>query len=86
MEQQVEKEKMVRAEELINPASRVSLEDTPSVRGGMDCKEVSWSGGDSGWPRGVTSPRNRFSSQRKEEVCEEPEPCVCLRNRVKECY
>lgn len=70
MEQQPEKEKMVRAEELINLASRVSPEDKPSVRGGRECKEVSWTGGDSGWFRGMTSPRKRLSSQRKEEVCD----------------
>lgn len=83
IEQQLVKEKMVRAEELIRSASRIPLEDKPSVRGGRDCKELSWSGEDSGWSCGMTSPRNRFSSQRKEEVCEEagnnPEACACLK-------
>lgn len=79
MEPQLLKEKMVWEEELISPASKVSLEDKPSVRGGRDCKEFSWSGGDSGSSWGRTSPRNRFSSQRK-EVCEEAgdEPEVCV--------
>lgn len=79
------KEKMVRAEELINLASRASLEDKPSVTGGRDCKEVSWTGGDSGWSREMTSPRNRLSSQRKEEVCEGAgnEPETKLTKRVK---
>lgn len=81
------KEKTVGDEELISPASRVSLEDKPSDRGGMDFKESSWSGGDLGCSLGRTSPRNRLSSQRKEKVCEEakdkPETCVCLRKRAK---
>lgn len=79
----------MRVEELINPASRASLEDKPSVRGGRDCKEVSWSGEDSGWSRDMASPRNRFSSQRKVGVCEEAgsERETYLRGREsKECY
>lgn len=87
VEQQLAKEKTVRVEELINPASRASLEDKPSVRGGRDCKEVSWSGGDSGWSWDIASPRNRFSSQRKVGVCEEagsePETYLRGRERVK---
>lgn len=43
------KEKSVRAEELSNALSRVSLEDNPSVRGGRDCKEASWAVEDPGW-------------------------------------
>lgn len=68
MEQPLAKDKMVRAEEFMSLTSRASLEDKPIVMGGRDCKEASWSGGDSWWSWDMTSPRNRFSSQRKEEV------------------
>lgn len=73
----------MRVEELMSPASRASLEDKPRVRGGRDCKEVSWSGGESGWSWDMTSPRKRFSSQRKEEICEDAgtEPETDLREK-----
>ncbi len=86
MEQQLVKEKMVRAEELISPASRVSLVDKPSVRGWLVSKELSWSGGESDRSWGMTSPRNCFSSQRKEVWEARNEPDTCLRKSVKDCY
>lgn len=81
-EQQPVKEKTVRVEELIRPSSRASLVDGPMVTGGRDCKELSWRGGESRGSWGMTSPRKRFSSQRKEEVCEEAgrDPLTYLRN------
>lgn len=45
-EPQLVKPKTVGAVELIITASRVSLEDKPSERGGRDCKESRGSGGD----------------------------------------
>lgn len=49
MEPHLVKEKRVGDEELISPASRVSLEDKSSDIGGMDCKDSNWSIEDSWW-------------------------------------
>lgn len=67
------KEKTVGDEEFISPTKKASLEDGPRDRGGEDSKEFSWMWGEWGWSWGRTSHRNLFSSQRKENVCEEAE-------------
>lgn len=69
-EQQPPKDRTVREVERMSPAIVASLVARPSVRGGSDCRELSWSRGDSGGLGDVTPARNRFSSQRKEDVCE----------------
>lgn len=68
-EQQSPKASTVREREWMSLASVASPVERSSARGGSDCREPSWSGGGPRWSRDRTPARNRFSSQRKEEVC-----------------